>query len=100
MNLGTILDQVSTLQDDLCIFAKKPWVPESHAIAVPLGADFKTPNEISDQGMDYFLEVNVAKEVLEVFGDRAPTKEERHRLLIFYAENDAYPDWVYDRSAQ
>lgn len=96
MDLGTILDQVSTLQDDLCIFAEKPWTPESRAIALPLGADFQTPKEISDQGMDYFLEVNVAKEVLEVFGDCGPTQEERHRLLIFYAENDAYPGWVYD----
>ncbi|MBW8371479.1 MAG: hypothetical protein K0M66_10995 [Thiobacillus sp.] len=97
MDLGTIIDQVSSLQDDLCIFAKKPWTPASQAVATTLGADFKTPKEISDQGMDYFLEAHVAKEVLEVFGDHAPTLEEKRQLLIFYAENDAYPDWVYDR---
>lgn len=95
MNLETILDQVLNMQDDLCIFAKKPWTPTSQAVAVTLEADFGTPKELSDQGMEYFLEVHVAKEVLEVFGDRVPTKEEQRQLLIFYAENDAYPDWVY-----
>ena len=97
MDLGTILDQLSNLQDDHCIFAARPWTSASRAIAMPLGVDFQTPKEVSDQELDYFLEVHVAKEALEVFGDHAPTRAERHRLLIFYAESDAYPDWVFDR---
>lgn len=44
-----------------------------------------------------FLEVHVAHEVLRVFDDKPPTMEEKLRLLIHYAENDAYPEWVYTR---
>jgi hypothetical protein len=97
MNLGTIFEQIPSLQDELCIFAVKPWTSTSSAAVAALGPDFQTPQEISDQGLDYFLEVHVAKEVLDVFGDHAPTVDERHQLLIFYAENDAYPNWVYER---
>ena len=55
------------------------------------------PAEMKGLGMEYFLEVVVAKEVCEAFGDRRPTDSEIARLLMFYAENDAFPDWLYER---
>lgn len=55
------------------------------------------PSEVAARGLDYFLEVNIAKEVLEVLGKKAASREEKVKLLIFYAENDAYPDWVFER---
>jgi hypothetical protein len=96
MNLAEALNQVEDLDDDLVIFAKKPWSFHSDAIVGLLDDDFKPPKKITDLGFSYFLEIAVAKEVLGVFGDRGTTIEERSSLLMYYAENDAYPDWVYE----
>jgi hypothetical protein len=46
--------------------------------------------------MDYFLEASTAREALAVFDGRATTLEERIRLLLYFAENDAFPGWVYE----
>jgi len=54
------------------------------------------PSDLTTLGLEYFLEVHVAKEVLEVLSGRKASKDEKLRLLIFYAENDAYPDWVFE----
>jgi hypothetical protein len=97
MNLGQLIDNLHELPKDQCIFARKPWTAESEAIAALLGKDFRVPLELSARGLAYFLEVFLIKEVLEVFGDRPACQKERLKLLIFYAENDAYPDWVYQR---
>lgn len=97
MKLGPILDQIDNLSDDMCIFARQPWSLSSEAEIARLGNDFKTPQAIADKGLSYFLEVHVAKEVLEVFGNYSASAEEKRRLLLFYAENDAYPEWVYRR---
>lgn len=96
MNLAEALNQVEDLDDDLVIFAKKPWTLHSDAIVDLLDDEFKPPKKITDLEFSYFLEVAVAKEVLGIFGDRDTTAEDRRSLLLYYAENDAYPDWVYE----
>lgn len=98
MDLGTLIDRLpGGLDDKLCVFAAKPWSATSPAVAVQLDDEFKPPKEVLEQGLVYFLEVHVANEALEVFGDRQPSAAEKRKLLIFYAENDAFPDWVYAR---
>jgi hypothetical protein len=98
MDLGTLIDCLpGGLDDRLCIFAAKPWSTTSPAAAVRLDDEFKPPHGVLEQGLVYFLEVHVANEVLEVFGDRQPSAMEKLDLLIFYAENDAFPEWVYAR---
>jgi len=95
MNLEHIFDNLNQLPETICIFARKPWQPSSEAAAAPLGQNFEVPADLLSLGFEYFLEVRVAREVLEVFSNKPSTKENKLRLLIFYAENDAYPDWVY-----
>jgi hypothetical protein len=97
MNLGQLLTGIVALSDEECIFARKPWNSTSEAIVAKLTEDFRVPASVSTTGLEYFLEVSVCQEVLEVFGDKPATNEEKQRLLIFYAENDAYPEWVYNR---
>lgn len=97
MNLEQLLDRIHELPDGECIFARKPWSATSEAVTAPLGENFQVPSDVVALGLDYFLEVHIAREVLEVFGDRPASSEEKLRLLIFYAENDAYPGWVYQR---
>lgn len=95
MKLGNLLDQIDSLDEDHCIFATKPWTSDAEAEACPLGAKGEPPPELLAKGYVYFLEVHVAKEVLEVLLGRAATQEQKRNLLLFYAENDAYPNWVY-----
>ena len=95
MDLGQILNRVHELADDECIFARKPWSSTSEAVTSLLAEDYRMPSHVSDQGLDYFLEIHVAKEVLGSIGGRSVSEEEKVNLLVFYAENDAYPDWVF-----
>ena len=55
------------------------------------------PDDVKRAGYSHSLGAHVAKEVLAVFADKRGSDDERVRLPIDYAENDAYPDWVYDR---
>ena len=95
MKLADALDRLDQLDDDAVFFAKKPWTLEADAEIGPLSSDLSVPKSITDRGLEYFLESHVAREVLEVFGDREPTAVERRSLLLYYAENDAYPEWVF-----
>ena len=92
--LVEIVDSLEMLDEDHCIFARKPWSTNTLATVGPLTDDFRVPAEVGEE-FEYFLEVYVAIEVLEVFGTRQPNLQERRNLIFYYAENDAYPDWVY-----
>jgi len=95
VKLGTVLESVSGLSDELCIFARRPWSINSEAEVGALDDGTHIPERITDRGLEYFLEVSTAKEVLTAFGERLVSPEEKQRLLVYYAENDAYPDWIY-----
>jgi hypothetical protein len=96
VNLGGVLDQIDGLGDDEVIFAMRPWHMGCEATIDRLDAESRTPAHIAQQGFTYFLEVAVAREVLEVFVQRAVSDEKKRELVLFYAENDAYPGWAYD----
>jgi hypothetical protein len=51
---------------------------------------------VTQAGYDYFLEIDLALEVLEVLEGRSPSPDQKFELVLFYAKNDAFPDWVYD----
>jgi len=96
--LACLLDvakHLSSLSEDLCIVAVRPWSENSacQLVAMPDGV---TRSELARGNLEYFLEVFVAREVCEVLGTRRPTPHEIAQLLVFYAENDAYPSWVYE----
>ena len=96
MKLQEALDRVMQLSDDDVIFARPPWTLDADAEIGPLDADYRVPASIKARGLAYFLEASVAREVLVVFGEREPTADECRRLIMFYAEHDAYPDWVFE----
>jgi hypothetical protein len=96
VKLQEALDRVRQLSDDDVIFARPPWKLDADADIGPLDTDYRVPAAITQRGLAYFLEASVANEVLQVFGDREPTADECRRLLMFYAEHDAYPDWVFE----
>jgi hypothetical protein len=96
MKLQEALDRVEQLDDMQVVFAKRPWSLEAETLIGRLDSESRVPKALADQGFDYFLDVAMARQVLEVFERRKPTEEERRALLLYYAENDAYPSWVYE----
>ncbi len=90
MQLKEILSDLEFLNDNLTIYAqKKPqWSNDSEAIAV-FGYD-----EMKLEEFQYFLEVDLAKEVVEVWSKwhdgRKPSIEDICKAVIYYAEYDAY----------
>jgi hypothetical protein len=96
MKLQDALDQIASLADEDVIFAKRPWHMESEAIIGQLDERLAVPKSIAEKGFSYFIEVHLAKEVLEVFDPRTPSERECRDLLLYYAEHDAYPAWVYN----
>ena len=79
------------------ICVREPWTSDSDARLVDLDEESQLPPDAETDGYKYFLEAFVAREVMDVLQQR-PTEsstEDACRLLIYYAENDAYPDWVY-----
>jgi len=92
--LINVVAQLSELDDELCIFVRQPWGREADAVLMRLSDDFSVPAEIKDTGFSYFLEVSVALEILEQFLLRSPSLEQITDSVIYYAENDAFPEWA------
>jgi len=65
--LAEIVDSLETLDEEHCIFACKPWSTDTSATVVSLTYDFRVPAEMAGEGLEYFLEVHVAIDVLQVF---------------------------------
>lgn len=97
MILAGVIDQLDTLDEDSTIFARRPWSAFAGTHVAPLGEGGCVPNAVKEAGFEYFLEVPVAREVLEGTKSRSLGRDERIRLLLYYAENDAYPEWFHAR---
>lgn len=94
MKLSEALDRIESLSETDVIFAKRPWHLDTAALIGQLDGELRTPREIADRSFEYFIDVPVAREVLDVLKNRRATAEERRDLLLFYAQNDAYPSWI------
>lgn len=94
MTVADAILKLDQLEDADVLFARRPWSSQSDCIISRLDAECRVPQEISDRGLDYFIEVSLAREVLGAFGGRTPSEDERLRLLLHYAEYDAYPEWA------
>ena len=95
MKLVEIISRLGDLDNRAFIGARKPWSPDSDGWVGAIPEDSRFPTEAANLGYSYFLEVSTALEVLEVFGTRVPTLEEKVALILYYAKNDAYASWIY-----
>ena len=95
VTLDETIRQLATLDEDAILCVRQPWEPSAECVIVAPDENLAVPKHIKDAGLAYFLEVHVAREVLGVFGEKPHSHDEKIRLLIHYAEHDAYPDWVY-----
>ena len=98
MRLDEVVRQLDSLDRDTIVCVRQPWTPSSECCLTPPLVDLGVPSAVTSAGFEYFLEVHIALEALEVFEHRTrrPTDDEKARLLVYYATHDAFPDWVYD----
>ena len=92
--LKELLENLESLDDELTIYAKSDpeWSPDSYAIACSPLQDGTTKPPPEAVGMEYFLEVFIAKEVvedLESIGQTKPSLQEICNAVIHYAKYDA-----------
>jgi len=93
MRLADIVTGLEATDDSLCIVAKRPWTADSEAKLMHFTEDFRIPEEALSAGYEYFLEVSVARnEVLS--GSVALSDDQKIAAVIYYAENDAFPEWL------
>jgi hypothetical protein len=93
MTLADIVPRLPELPRDGIICAKRPWHSGSDCVVAEPTPELGVPADAKAQGLDYFLEVHVALEVLEAIGDK---KGRELDLLLHYAEYDGFPEWLYD----
>lgn len=93
MILSKLLEKLDDLDDNSTIYAERnpEWSANSRAIICSQSEDGQVIDAPKD--LSYFLEVDIAREVIEMWKERCgryPSREDKCRAIIYYAENDAY----------
>jgi hypothetical protein len=90
-SLAEIVDQLEGFDSDAVIFAEEPWQGDTRAMVVAADQDESMAEQ---QGLIYLLEVDLAREVLEVWSawrnDRQPSLVDAVAAILYYAERDAF----------
>jgi len=92
MRLIDVIRDLEVFENEGIICATEPWTEDSKAIVVVENEARQLPAEAAKFGMEYFVEVFVAREFLQDWRanlDRPPTLVEKCARLIQYAINDA-----------
>lgn len=93
MTLADIIANMEAIDDSLCIVARRPWTHDAEAKVVKFTDDCRIPDDVLSDRYEYFLEVSIARD--DVVGElRSLSVSQRVEACIFYAENDAYPEWL------
>lgn len=96
MKLIDLLDNINQFSDDSVIFVPINSRPneDTEAIVNKIIISDKPPSMQTPEGMKYLLEVELAKEVIQVWRDwrngKEPSPLEKYQAVLYYAENDAY----------
>jgi hypothetical protein len=93
MRLEDLVRRLDAFDEDSTICARKPWTRDSSAQLVKTDDDGRLPTTLGEQGLAYFLEVHIARDILADYVELKPRSlKEKLDFLIYYAENDAFPD--------
>ena len=92
-----VRDLEASGRKDQTICARKPRQPESEAVLVTREESGAMPrdvkNKLKEQGVEYFLEDIVIREILGSYVRIKPrSQDEKFKFVVYYAENDAVPD--------
>jgi hypothetical protein len=92
MTLIEVIRNLESFDNEGIICATKPWTENSKAIVVVEPQARRLPAEDAKLGMEYFLDVFIAREFLEDWTpnlDAPPSLQEECARLIQYALTDA-----------
>lgn len=92
MKLVDIVAQITITDNDLTIYASKPWTCDSPAVLTREPAEGDCPTEAKSCDAEYMIEVFIAKEFLEdwlAHENRTVSTREQCERLIHYATYDA-----------
>lgn len=88
--LSALIQQAYDFDCEDVICAMRPWGAGCAAKIVRLDADYRVPPDVQAEGYEYFLEIDVVRQVLDEFRDRpAATWEQKCIRVIEYAARDA-----------
>jgi hypothetical protein len=96
MKLIDLLDHIDQYGDDSAIFIPVNSSPneDSEASVRKVIITDEPPGIETPEGMRYLLEVELVKEVLQVWKDwrngKEPSPHEKYMAVLYYADNDAY----------
>ena len=99
LSLADVVGRLALLEDSGMLCVRRPWTAQAECVVVAPDTRLGVPRDISAQGFEYFLEVEVAREVLSILGGRSVSPGDKVQLLLHYAEHDAYPSWAYSRGS-
>src|SRR5690242_15871104 len=91
MNLRTVISTIETFDSDFTIYIEggRDWSLESQALVAARVEDGAVPKLVADQGYEYFLEVYIAVEVIDVWkqwhGGTEPSVDQKCAAVIHYA---------------
>jgi hypothetical protein len=94
VKLIRLIERLAELDDEDTIYACEPWIEDSDAMVAREDpkAHYGVPLEAAEAGMEYFLEVFIAREVVEGWLnnlDEKPTLAAICQTVIHYAIYDA-----------
>ncbi|ANH67490.1 hypothetical protein [Mitsuaria sp. 7] len=93
MNLRDILLHPADLHEDAVVYARRPWSLMSEAITLRRPGTSATLNPaLKGTGLEYFLEAFLITEIYEDLLMQGKTGLEAAEVVLYYAENDAYPE--------
>lgn len=99
MRLAEIVAGLESYDDSLCIVVKRPWTGDAEAKLVGFTEDFRIPEELRFAGYEYFLEVSTALDEI-LSGPVVLSTERRLAAVIYYAEYDAFPEWLSELASK
>ena len=92
MRLLDVILSLDDLDEASTIYLQEPWTKESNAVVALEPNDGGLPPEVKTLGLNYFIEVSIAREFLEDWARTLatpPSVSERCERLIQFAINDA-----------
>jgi len=91
MRLREILLKSDELDENDVVYAKKPWSLEAEARVVGFAPGDIVPRLLQDAPLEYFLEAPLIADIRLQVAEGGGDLEEALRILMYYAENDAFP---------
>lgn len=92
MTLLEIIQKLETFDNESTIYADKPWIENSKALVLREPESGELPPEAKKLGLNYFLEVSIARDFLEDWAanlSTKPTIQQKFARLLQYATHDA-----------